>query len=388
MQKLTVQYCTPDPKNAMLRLQSSGIVLQDIQFQSDYDFQFTIASNDLKSIHAIAQKHGDTTTIKSKTLQHLSLSRIVARPVLFFGIVFLLFLTFWFPSRIFFIQIEGNHQIPTAQIMQTLDKCGLRFGSNRKQLRSQVVKDALLHEIPQLQWAGINTNGCVAVVKVLERNETDQNEITSGVSSIVADHDGVVAAITVLEGNGLCKPGDAVKAGQVLISGYQDRGICIRAVQAEGEVYAYTKRAISAVSPAIWFERGAELAKKTNYFLILGKKRINFHNSSGILGVSCAKIYEQEYIALPGGFVLPIAIGKETCFYWAEAQTMYASAESQLSQFAANYLLQVMQAGQILHEDVMVTRSETLYRLDGTYGCHEMIGRSRPEENLPEYEDN
>ena len=106
------------------------------------------------------------------------------------------------------------------------------------------------------------------------------------------------------------------------------------------------------------------------------------------MGVSCAKIYEQEYITLPGGFVLPIAIGKETCFYWAEAQTMYASAESQLSQFAANYLLQVMQAGQILHEDVMVTRSETLYRLDGTYGCHEMIGRSRPEENLPEYEDN
>lgn len=388
MKKLTVQYSTPDPQNAMLRLQSSGIILQDIQFQSDYDFRFTIASNDYKTIQAIADKHGDTIKITNRTLPFFSLNRVLARPVLLFGLASLLFLTFWVPNRIFFIQIKGNHQIPTAQILQTLDNCGLRFGSNRKQLRSQAVKDALLHEIPQLQWAGINTNGCVAVVQVLERNETGQSQTPSGVSSIIAEHDGVVAAVTVLEGSSLCKPGDAVKAGQVLISGYQDRGICIRAVQAEGEVYAYTKRGISAVSPVIWLERGAELTKRTNYFLILGKKRINFHNSSGILGDTCAKIYEQEYIKLPGGFVLPIAIGKESCLYWEEVQTVYASAESQLSQFAASYLLQIMQAGQILHEDVMLTQSETIYRLDGTYGCHEMIGRSRPEENLPEYEDN
>lgn len=388
MKKLTVQYCTPDPQNAMLRLQSSGIVLQDIQFQSAYDFQFTIASTHFKTIHAIAHKYGDTTKIINKTLRHLSLNRILARPVLLFGIVSLLFLTFWVPSRIFFIQIKGNCQISTTQILQTLDKCGLRFGSNRKQLRSQVVKDALLHEIPQLQWAGINTNGCVAVVQVLERNETERSLTSSGVSSIIAEHDGVVAAVTVLEGSSLCKPGDAVKAGQVLISGYQDRGICIRAVQAEGEVYAYTKRTISAVSPVIWLERGAELTKRTNYFLILGKKRINFHNSSGILGVSCAKIYEQEYITLPGGFVLPVAIGKETFIYHTKTDFEYETAQTQLSQFAANYLLQIMQAGQILHEDVIVTRSETLYCLDGTYGCHEMIGRSRPEENFPEYENN
>lgn len=388
MKKLTIAYLTPFPTDALLRLQNSGIILHDICFVSDYEFQFCIENADRHIVNALAKRHGDEVKILHISKQFFSLRRFLARPVLLLGFIFVLFLTFWVPSRVFFIQVEGNRQISTTQIVQALQNCGVRFGSSRKTLRSQSVKDALLHEIPQLQWAGINTNGCVAVIQVQERNEQARDTNKTGVSSIVASHDGVVSAITVLEGNALCKPGDAVKAGQVLISGYQDLGICISAVHAEGEVYAYTKRAVSVISPSVWSQKLSATKTQTNYFLIIGKNRINFHNSSGILGSSCAKIYVQKYITLPGGFVLPVAIASETYFYYETEDAMQPAMETCLHDFAGNYLLQTMQAGQILYTDEAISQTEEIYRLDGIYGCHEMIGRSRPEENLPDYEDN
>ena len=70
--------------------------------------------------------------------------------------------------------------------------------------------------------------------------QTDQK--SAGVGSIVASRDGVITSITTTKGTPLCKAGQAVKAGQILISGYTDCGISIRADPAEGEVFAETYR--------------------------------------------------------------------------------------------------------------------------------------------------
>ena len=61
--------------------------------------------------------------------------------------------------------------------------------------------------------------------------------------------DGFIVSATVTRGNFLCRVGQSVKAGQVLISGYTDCGICIQATRAEGEIYAQTSRDFAAVTP-------------------------------------------------------------------------------------------------------------------------------------------
>ena len=88
------------------------------------------------------------------------------RPVLLAGLGILFLLAMYLPSRVLFIRVEGNMQIPDRQILAAAEECGIRFGASRREVRSEKVKNALLSSVPQLQWAGVNTAGCVATISV------------------------------------------------------------------------------------------------------------------------------------------------------------------------------------------------------------------------------
>ena len=120
------------------------------------------------------------------------------------------------------------------------------------------------------------------------------------------------------------------------------------------------------------------------YSLIIGKKRINFYKGSGILDTSCVKMYSENYISLPGGFRLPVAIVTEV---WQRQQTEVASVDDSsageaLSSFARSYLSRQMIAGQVKDAAEEITMQPGVYILDGKYACTEMIGVSRSEEIL------
>ena len=201
-------------------------------------------------------------------------------------------------------------------------------------------------------------------------------------SSIVASRDGFIVSATVTRGNSLCRVGQSVKAGQVLISGYTDCGICIQATRAEGEICAQTSRDFAAVTPAQWTVRGEQTAVRRKYSLIIGKKRINLWKDSGILQGSCDRMDRRYELTLPGGFRLPVTLCvEEYTFYDGEMMTLEPdAAEAALSKFAQSALTQQMVAGRILSREESITQSEDKYLLEGTYACVEMIGRVRREQ--------
>jgi sporulation protein YqfD len=297
----------------------------------------------------------------------------------------MLVLSVWVPSRVFFVEVEGNVTIPSRYIAEHAKNCGIYFGASRKAVRSEQVKNRLLSQMPELQWAGVNTAGCVAVITVRERNVEQLQEEKSTVSSIVAARDGIIAEMTVLRGNGLCKPGQAVKSGQVLISGYTDCGICIRATRAEGEILAHTQRSLSAVFPEERAVRGQIVGTEEKISLIIGKKQINFSKCSGISGASCAKIYEQKYMTLPGGFVLPISVLRGRITYYETTEDTETDAEAFLRKFALDYVIKQTTAGKIENQQIFVSSADGLIRLEGVFSCLEQIGVVRAEESLPSY---
>ena len=173
-----------------------------------------------------------------------------------------------------------------------------------------------------------------------------------------------------------------MKAGQVLISGYTDCGICIQATRAEGEIYAQTSRSFAAVTPVKWTARGEQTAVRRKYSLILGKKRINLWKDSGILQGSCDRMDRRYELTLPGGFRLPVTLCVEeyTFYDWERMTLEPEAAEAALSRFAQSALTQQMVAGRIISREESVTQSEDKYLLEGTYACVEMIGRVRREQ--------
>ena len=374
-----------DPEGALAALQKTGITLLDMKMIDPLTWEFTVHRSDVKIIENTTNRRGDTLTHIRSIGIFWTLLRLRKRPVLLLGMLCLLVLSCYVPSRVFFVQVEGNVTVPSRYIAQQAQSCGIFFGASRKTVRSEQVKNQLLSQMPQLQWAGVNTAGCVAVITVQERNTEEMTEEKSKVSSIVAVRDGIIAEMTVLRGNGLCNPGQAVKAGQVLISGYTNCGLCIQATQAEGEIMAYTQRRLSAVYPENRVFRGRITGTEEKISLIIGKKQINFSKCSGISGGSCAKIYEQKYMTLPGGFVLPVSVIRERITYYETSVGAEDDGEQCLRDFARNYVCRQTIAGKIENAQVFVSASDGLFRLEGIYGCLENIGVVRVEESLPNY---
>jgi len=382
---MIVELTTADPAAVLQRLFQVGVSVSNVEWVSAYCLRIQIKIVDHSKFADCMKTCAESWKIIRLHGPRQFMGSLTKHPVLLIGMVLLFLLSWWVPRHILFIGVEGNHDVSTAQILDAAAQQGLHFGASTVALRSQTVKNGLLTALPQLQWAGIEMRGCMAIITVSERVQDVENRLEI-VGSIVAVCDGVIDSLTVLQGTALCEPGQAVKAGQVLISAYSDRGLCLSVTSSKGEVYAFTSRRLSAVTPLNYQKKENTVKIDKKYTLIFGKKRIFFSNSSGILGGTCAKIYSEYYVTLPGGFRLPMGLQTETYQYYTSTELKSVDAESLLSRFCQNYVMQHMQAGEIQHVGEAFITQDGLCRLDGFYSCREMIGRFRPEENLPNYE--
>ena len=377
-----VELTSADICAAMNAIQHERAVIWDVQYLDEIRVSFCLHKQNLERLRRLHTKRGEKLEIIARKGLYWRLVDLRKRPLLVWPLLLFVLVSIWLPGRILFIQIEGNEHVETKRIVEAAAECGIGFGASRKEIRSERMKNALLEKIPQLSWAGINTVGCTAVISVKERIDPLPSEEIGRVSSMIASRDGIIRQITVLRGNRLCAVGEAVKAGQVLISGYTDCGLSIQATNAQGEVFAETSRDLTVIAPTMYSQKGQILRLSKRYFLIIGKKRINFLNSSGILGASCAKIYAENYLVLPGGFVLPVAFGVETCIAYEQSDV---AMPQDLSDFAQQYVLGSMYSGRILTAEENVVTQDDRYIFLGNYTCMEMIGITKIEESILEY---
>ena len=291
-----------DPAQVMTMLEQGGVELRNVRIADELTLVLLIRRRQTGLLLALCDKRGLDAQISNRVGLYWRLNALLHRPVLLLGILGMILLGLYLPSRVLFVQVEGNVHVPGRLILETAANCGVRFGAERDHVRSEKMKNTLLEAMPQLQWAGVNTRGCVAVISVRERQEQTRENISAEVGSIVASRDGVITSMMTTRGNAVCKVGQAVKAGQLLISGYTDCGISIRADRAEGEIFAQTDRDLTVVYPTDRQQRRQTTGLETKYSLIIGKNRINFYFGSGISGSSCVKMYKENYMTLPGGF--------------------------------------------------------------------------------------
>lgn len=383
---VTVRLISSDPAAALGELAKQGITVYGAnQIDDDIVLELTLQRRDWKRVLNLAVKKGYNVKLLRNRGIYWTFKGLLKRPVLILGLLCLLLLVFYLPSRVFFVRIEGNDRIPSRLILEKCEQCGIRFGASRKQVRSEKMKNALLEAIPELQWAGINTSGCTATITVRERSDADVVVEGAGVSSIVASCDGIITSCTVIRGNRVCQVGQAVRKGQLLVSGYTDCGISIQACRSEAEIYAMTRRNLTVVTPTEWQKTGDDTESIKKYAVIIGKKRINFYKGSGISGTTCDKIYEENYMTLPGGFQLPVAIVTETWTVSEQSQNLASETETLLTEFADRYLRDIMVAGTVINRKETVTEVDGLLCLQGEYACCEMIAQERNEEIIKPY---
>lgn len=363
-------------------LNQRSISVFGIQQEDDLTFSFEVGRKDFLPLKQLLERRGDRVVLSQRTTLHAIQQSILHRPVLYSGLLFFFALSLFLPTRILAIQVEGNNSVPVRRILEAADEAGISLFSPCARVRSEKIKNSLLSAIPELQWAGVNTYGSRAVISVRERSASSQSaRDDQTVGSIVAQRDGIIQSITALRGSIQCREGQAVKKGQVLISGFTDCGICIRAERADGEVYAQTLRTLQAVTPNLCQAKVQQQRQQRRYAIILGKKRINLWKDSGIWDSTCGRISREYRLKLPGGFSLPVALSCDTLEWYSteEEAVDEEAAESGLSSFSQNYLSTQMIAGVITRSNEVTQEAPGIYLLSGQYVCSEMIGRERLE---------
>lgn len=379
---MEVELTSAEPELSLERINAAKISVYHVRQKNPLTFLFSISRADYPILAQQCEKRGESLKIIKRSGLYWTGKALLHRPALLVGMAVLLCFILYLPSRVFFVQVEGNTSVPSRKILAAAEECGIRFGASRRLVRSEKVKNTLLSAVPELQWAGVNTSGCVATISVRERSAPIQKTQAHEVTSIVAARDGYILSGTVTSGSPLFTVGQTVKAGETLVSGYTDTGLCIRAARAEAEIYAQTSHELTVITPSTRLQRGAETGEKKKISLILGKNRINLWKGSGNLDTGCGRIENNYTFTLPGGFALPITLCVESfsSYEMTQAELDRSYAEKALAEFAGDYLSQTMVAGEILQRSETLFREEGVYSLEGEYRCTEMISRVRREQ--------
>ena len=378
---VTVELTTADPERFFGDLTEQGVVLKEFRQTGIVTYVFSLSRADYIKAAALCEKRGEQQRIRNRHGLYWHIRKQLKRPV-FYGSLLLLALVLWLPTRVLFFSVSGNESVTEKQILEAAEKCGVEFGASRKAVRSERVKNAMLERLPQLQWVGVNTSGCSAVISVREKQLPEEETMKHYPSGIVAGRDGYVLSCTARKGNLLVRPGMTVQKGHTLISGYSDCGLCIRAERAEGEILAQTNRHIICVMPRFRVRKEAAGRAKRKISLLLRKKRIFLWKDSGIWEGSCGRMYEEYYITLPGGFPLPVAVYVETLTFCDTLPRCVGEEDGKalLQGFSLSAVKADMVAGKILDTMQRFSSSPGLYRMEGSCDCVEMIGLRRQEQ--------
>ena len=378
---LRVRITSAAIENTLTSLNESGVLLRDIVRVNEMEVEFTLHRSDFRYLKRFADCSGCILKILERKGLLWTILSLKDRPVFLSGLIAFFILIFSLPTRILFVQIEGNSTVSSVRIVEQAQQAGIYLGAQRSHVRSEKVKNELLASMPELQWVGVNTYGCIAVISVKERSVAPQQSI-SGISSIVARCDGIVDEIEINRGNLLCKVGQAVTQGQVLVSGYTDCGISIKADSADAEIYARTFHDLRLVVPDSCAVRTTYGEKTIKFSIIFGKKYIKLYKDSGISDTACVKIYSQRYLTLPGGYVLPIGYVKETWISYnlEDIVTQEEDVSALVTSVGNRYIIDSMISGEILSSSIVVLGEDNDYKFACKYYCREMIGKVVKEE--------
>ena len=378
-----LEIISADPEGMLNQLMKQNIILWDVERASPILLRLRLSSSDVEKVFFWSEKAGGSVQILGVNGILYSLRSWLRRPVILFCLFFVTVLTLMLPERILFVDVSGNSRVPSRMILEAAQEQGLKFGASRRALRSEAVKNELLGSLNELEWVGVNTYGCRAVIQVRER-KVQPEEIQTAPSDLVASTDGIIEQIVVNRGTLLCKPGQAVRKDEKLISGYLDLGICTRATGAQGEIYARTNRVVHAVLPASVLKRSPGQKEKTRIALIIGKKRINLYSNSGILPAGCGKMTYNYPLRLPGADALPVTLVIERIVWYdiGNALRDQQRAQQLMLNEAQRYLMNKCVAGQILTHRTDVHYGQEQLSLLGVFQCREMIARQKAVEIL------
>ena len=146
--RVTVEITSADSAALLNALTTEKIRLQDVKYCDGLTLCASVSRQDRKALLAVADKHGANVKTIGVSGLFLTVAAMCKRPVLMAFLIGVFLLACFLPSRILFVSVEGNVSVPDRYILEVAAECGIGFGAERRQVRSEIMKNKLLEKIP------------------------------------------------------------------------------------------------------------------------------------------------------------------------------------------------------------------------------------------------
>lgn len=365
------------PEWALERLTQARAAFLEPVREDDVTISLLLLKKDVPKAESAAQKAMCELEIAEEFGLSKSLGGLFRRKAFCIALVLALAASFVIPKFVFFYEVTGNEAVPEEKILRAMKSLGVGFGTYGPDIKPQELKNKMLLLIPELQWFTVQQSGMRARIVVRERPEQIPVEERRAPMDVVAAKDGVITSVYAFDGNCLCKPGQAVTKGQLLISAYLDLEFTTRVCAARGEIYAGTLAQKTVVTPDTVTVKRPNGKTARSVSLLLGEKRRNIFTNGGNLTGRCDKITRTHMLTLPGGLEIPIGLSVTQCVYY-DTETKPLSpetAKAQLQEQAETAVRQDMIAGKILDITGELSQQDGIFEYTASIRCEEMIAR-------------
>jgi len=274
------------------------------------------------------------------------------------------------------IRINGNSRVSDTEILTALNGLGITYGTPFREIEFTWVEQRMRLAIHDIEWITMRRKGGTLTVDLTEEREKPEMHSRRNPSNYVAAVQAQITDMHVLGGTAVKAVGDAVKAGDLLITGVEEdsRGIT-RYKHAEGVVTGIyeeefcRQQSYHAEIPVCGTPETAQ------YLELLGRKiplTPRFSPPEGDV------VYEEfrEPVTL---FGMQIPVMRLRCVYTPRltAETDYSpeEAKAMLTEAANRYLNNFHAADQLISAESSFTESETGVLIRTRYVFEGEIGR-------------
>ncbi len=291
----------------------------------------------------------------------------------FLGILLSCILLFLSRSFVWEVRVRGNRELSAWVIREALASAGLGVGDYIPGVDTREAENRLLLSCEELSWASVTLDGTVVTVQVIEGVE-GAPALPAGRNpcNLVAGADGQIEYLELYRGDAAVKVGQAVKKGELLVSGVLDRtGNVYPFTRAAGQVYARTQETLTVEIPLSYTEKVYTREKETVTALKFFNFSLNFCKSTGNEGGTYDIIKVDQSFSFLGERALPLSCVRSIQRYYTEQARSRTREEAvALAYEALNRELGTLAAdARILETDYALTLSEEAVILRCTVTC-------------------
>lgn len=313
------------------RCAAEEIAFWDLRYRDANCLALSMSARDYRRIRPVARASGCSVRLTGKRGALYEGRRLLRRAVLLMGVLCLCGAMWLMNAVILSFDVTGCETVAPAAVLDALRAEGVGIGTLTRRVDASELRDRILLAMPELSWFTVTIRGSHAVVDVRERGKTPEIPDRSRPADIIADRDGVIEILRASHGEELVKPGEAVQAGQVLVSGLVHLRLEEKTMltHAEADIFARVWHQSTAALPLFGETKVPTGRKSVRYALSIGKFRINFYGKGGNPFAKCDKIIDRYEVALSDGSILPVTWIRETSIeYESFPQMLEESAVS------------------------------------------------------------